>query len=112
MCHSERSEESPSWPSPGDSEDPLHCRVDVLLTRIDFQRRGVARLRLRLLSLFFVNAAEPIVGAGDGRLVVFRDVPEVLLQCRLTARRGAPGEGCRVSDLKVRGHVRRIEFQG
>src|SRR2546423_15020227 len=77
---------------PGDSEDPLHCRVDILLMRIDLQRRGVARLRLRLLSLFFVNATEPIVGARDGGLVFFRAVREVLLQRHLAARHAVPRE--------------------
>ena len=92
---------------------PLHRLCGILLRRIDLQRRLVAGLRLCLLSLLFVDASKPEVGARDGRLLVFRRVREVLLQRLLAARDVRRGKRRDVTDLKstracTRGRVSRL----
>src|SRR5207248_2860476 len=50
---------------------------DILLVRIEFERRFETRFCLGLLSLLLENLAEPVVRAGHSWLIVLRGIGEV-----------------------------------
>src|SRR5471032_2782939 len=56
----------------------LSCRLDVLLIRVDRERRCVAGLSRSRAVLKFVNRPEPVMRARQTRLVVFRVICKIL----------------------------------
>src|SRR3954468_6951733 len=95
-----------------DLRHPLSGRGHLLLIRIELQCRRDARFGLGFLPLLFVELAEPVVGAGQGWLVVLWGVGQVLAQQLFAVGVVRVAEDGKLSEAKDGRHVRSVNLQG